>query len=312
MGAKVAAEALRLQFMASNHSGTSVAAPPTPALSPSSRILLAIPEDGEWLSDVDSLVRKQLEVFCATREDSILANPNAAQEGKMQPSINAGRVGFRCVHCSIARTTVGTNIAAAAVFYPSSVAGICDSVKEFRRSHLNACPNLPAIVKAELDKHGNCNSPSKNTGGASSKGGGGSPSSSSLSTLSSVLRKYYASAAAAIGLRDTDDGIRAGGMPRAEKSSSSSSLTASDNNSTPFVGSLTAAFAVADTTIETTGKEPAPVPSSTGREKDEYDHGPSGHGRGRAVSDADASRGTKRRTSVLVSEARPGLSEPLW
>ena len=192
-------------------------------------------------------------------------------------------------------------------------------MKEFRRSHLNACPNLPASVMAELDKHGNCNSPSKNKGGgsskggASSKGGRGSPSSSSLSTLSSVLRKYYASAAAAIGLRDTDDGIRAGGMPRAEESSSSSSLTASDNNSNaPFVGSLMAAFAVADTTIETTGKEPAPVPSSTGREKDEYDHGPSGHGRGRAVSDADASRGTERRTSVLVSEARPGLSEPLW
>merc|ERR1711907_382644 len=129
--------------------------------------------------------------------------------------------------------------------------------------------------KAELDKHGNFNSPSKIKGGGSSKGGGGglggggSPSSSSFSTLSSVLRKYYVSAAAAIGLRDTDDGIRAGGIPRTEKSSSSS-LTTSDNNSTPFVGSLMAAFAVADTPIETTGKEPAPVPSSTGREKDEY------------------------------------------
>jgi len=146
--------------------------------SPSSRILVAIPEDKEWLSDIDSYVRKQLEVFCATEEDVA-----AAREDRKYP-ITLGQVGIRCIHCSIAQ---GNNAIGHAIAYPFNISGIYESVKEFHRLHLDSCPNLPATSKAKLD---------------SMKG---------ASSLSSVLRKYYTLAAKALGLVDTKDGIRTGG-----------------------------------------------------------------------------------------------------
>jgi len=146
--------------------------------SPSSRILVAIPEDKEWLSDIDSYVRKQLEVFCATADDVA-----AAQEDRKYP-ISVGQVGIRCIHCSIAQ---GNDAIGHAIAYPFSISGIYESVKEFHRLHLDSCPNLPATSKAKLD---------------SMKG---------ASSLSSVLRKYYTLAAKALGLVDTKDGIRTGG-----------------------------------------------------------------------------------------------------
>merc|ERR1712157_246735 len=110
--------------------------------------------------------------------------------------------------------------------------------------------------KAEFDKH-NKNSSSPNN--SSNKGGGtGSPSSSSssLSTLSSILRKYYASAAAAIGLRDTEDGIRAGGRPLKEQ-------TLPYNNKNPIVGALMAGFEMP--AIETAAEESGHSLESEGR-----------------------------------------------
>jgi len=165
--AKEAAKALA-------QSTTNKSGPP----SPSSRILVAIPEDKEWLSDIDSYVRKQLEVFCATEEDVA-----AAQEDRKYP-ISVGQVGIRCIHCSI---TQGNDAIGHAIAYPFSISGIFESVKEFHRLHLDSCPNLPATSKAKLD---------------SMKG---------ASSLSSVLRKYYTLAAKALGLVDTKDGIRTGG-----------------------------------------------------------------------------------------------------
>jgi len=165
--AKEAAKALA-------RSTTNKSGPP----SPSSRILVAIPEDKEWLSDIDSFVRKQLEVFCATEEDVA-----AALEDRKYP-ITVGQVGIRCIHCSIAQ---GNDAIGHAIAYPFSISGIYESVKEFHRLHLDSCPNLPATSKAKLD---------------SMKG---------ASSLSSVLRKYYTLAAKALGLVDTKDGIRTGG-----------------------------------------------------------------------------------------------------
>lgn len=146
--------------------------------SPSSRILVAIPEDKEWLSDIDSYVRKQLEVFCATEADVL-----AAQADRKYP-ISVGQVGIRCIHCAIMQ---GNDAIGHAIAYPFSISGIYESVKEFHRLHLDSCPNLPATTKSKLD---------------SMKG---------ASSLSSVLRKYYTLAAKALGLVDTKDGIRTGG-----------------------------------------------------------------------------------------------------
>jgi hypothetical protein len=165
--AKEAARALAIST--ANKSGPS---------SPSSRILVAIPEDKEWLSDIDAYVRKQLEVFSATEDDVA-----AAQADRKYP-IAIGQVGIRCIHCSIAQ---GHDAIGHAIAYPFSISGIYESVKEFHRLHLDSCPNLPVTTKSKLN---------------SMKG---------ASSLSSVLRKYYTLAAKALGLRDTKDGIRTGG-----------------------------------------------------------------------------------------------------
>ncbi|GAX22605.1 hypothetical protein FisN_14Hh238 [Fistulifera solaris] len=144
--------------------------------SPSSRVLLAMPEDKEWLSDTDCFIRRQIEVFAASKEDVRVAT----KERKYH--IKEGQIGIRCVHCAIAGAACMS-----AVAYPSTVSGIYESVREFQRMHLENCKNLPDSVKTEL---------SKMQGAAS---------------LSSVLRTYYVLSAHSLGLQDTPEGIRTGG-----------------------------------------------------------------------------------------------------
>jgi len=146
--------------------------------SPNSRVLLAIPEDKEWLSDIDCFIRRQLEVFCATEEDV-----QAASEDRKYP-VKEGQVGIRCIHCAMAKN--GDGAKGQAVAYPFSISGIYESAREFQRLHLETCENLPLSAKSKLE---------------SLKGS---------SSLSSVLRKYFILAAQALGLQDSIHGIRAG------------------------------------------------------------------------------------------------------
>lgn len=151
----------------------------TRSASPSSRVLLAIADDKEWLSDMDCFVRRNLEVFCANEEDVEIA-----QQDRKYP-VNLGQVGIRCVHCALQK---GGNIArGTAVAFPYSINGIYESVREFQRLHLEGCPHLPESAKKKL---------------AGFKGS---------ASLSSVLRKYYVLAAKALGMHDTPDGISSGG-----------------------------------------------------------------------------------------------------
>ena len=181
-----AREAAKALVDASMQSG-----PPTP----SSRVLLAIPEDREWLSDTDCFVRRQLEVFCATAQDV-----EAATEDRKYP-IKEGQVGIRCIHCAMTQNGYGAR--GPAVAYPFSISGLFESAREIERTHLGSrenlssrdslmitCENLPLSAKEKLE---------------SLKG--------AASSLSSVLRKYFVLAAKALGLRDTVNGIRAGAEP---------------------------------------------------------------------------------------------------
>ncbi|KAL7472933.1 hypothetical protein ACHAXS_013313 [Conticribra weissflogii] len=143
------------------------------------RILLAIPEDKEWLSDMDCFVRQNIEVFSATTRDVAVA------EADRKYPIKPGQVGIRCIHCALtAEGARGT-----AVSYPYSISGIYESVREFQRMHLENCTNLPPDRRAHSQK----------LGGATS--------------LSSVLRRYYVQSARALGLFDTAQGIKAGADP---------------------------------------------------------------------------------------------------
>lgn len=143
--------------------------------SPSSRVLLSTPEDKQWLSDHDCFVRKQVEVFCATREDVELANFGAKE----------GQVGIRCIHCALSKQGFHEG---GGVSYPMSIVALYDSVREFQRSHLEECSNLPQDTRKRL---------------STAKG---------ASSLSSVLRNYFQISAKSIGLVDTKDGIRATGQ----------------------------------------------------------------------------------------------------
>eukprot|EP00586_Coscinodiscus_wailesii_P019334 CAMPEP_0172499334 /NCGR_PEP_ID=MMETSP1066-20121228/125708_1 /TAXON_ID=671091 /ORGANISM="Coscinodiscus wailesii, Strain CCMP2513" /LENGTH=568 /DNA_ID=CAMNT_0013273025 /DNA_START=16 /DNA_END=1722 /DNA_ORIENTATION=- len=155
------------------------AAPASPvetsmALAP---VLLAIPEDQDWLSDTDCFVRRNLQVFSATNDDL-----NSAHSDRKYP-ICLDQVGIRCLHCANSPKGARGN----AVSFPYSIDGIYESVRELQKLHLDSCPNLPADITKEL---------------------------SSLKTstsLSSVLRRYYVLAAKALGMVDTPDGIRLGG-----------------------------------------------------------------------------------------------------
>lgn len=173
--------------------------------SPSSRVLLAIPEDMEWLSEIDCFIRKQLEVFCATEDDV-----DMAQQDRKYPVL-VGQVGIRCIHCALSKNGLGAR--GTAVSFPYSINGIYESVREFQRLHLETCPNLPKHVKSTLDDF---------------KGS---------SSLSSVLRKYYVLAAKGLGMQDTPDGIRSGGKPISVRPSAASAFASSDAVSTSMSNS---------------------------------------------------------------------------
>lgn len=145
------------------------------------RVLLAIPEDKDWLSDMDCFVRNIIEVFSSKQIDI----DHAAADRKYP--IRLGQVGIRCIHCAMS----SSGARGAAVSYPYSISGIYESVREFQRLHLENCKCLPDDLKETSEKLG-----------------------SGAASLSSVLRRYYVQAARALGLYDTQDqGISAGGTP---------------------------------------------------------------------------------------------------
>lgn len=146
------------------------------------RVLLALPQDKDWLSDMDCFIRKQVEVFSANSVDV----KDAKEDGKF--AVQYGQVGLRCVHCA----KVTKRARGDAVTYPHAISCIYESVRELQRLHFsddNYCPNLPQELKSAQNRI-----------------------TTFASSLSSVLRRYYVQAAKALGLFDTEGGgIRAGG-----------------------------------------------------------------------------------------------------
>ncbi len=156
------------------------AATTTPSPEKVERVVLALPQDKDWLSDMDCFVRANVEIFIADDNDLALARLDRKYPIKL------GQVGLRCVHC--ARSVVARR---EAVIYPNCVSSIYESVRDFQQLHLNSCPTLPTDLQYVMSKlnHG------------------------SRSSLTSVLRRYYIQSARALGLFDSEDGgIRAGGI----------------------------------------------------------------------------------------------------
>lgn len=143
-------------------------------------VRLAIPElDKEWLSEINCFIREEcVEAFSAP-EDEV---KKASKRGRIGPD----QVGIRCRFCKDVPLSSRT---AAAVSYPTSVAGIYESVKRWQRVHMSLCEDVPKEVKDRVQELENDNA------------------------WVATTRQYWADSARALGMVDTLDGIRFGSDP---------------------------------------------------------------------------------------------------
>lgn len=178
-------------------------------------VLLSTPDDRDWLSDLDCFVRKNLEVFVATREDVEMMeninqnNANASFQGLFDRPhrVKEGQVGMRCIHCAALWHSKSVPMCNSAVFYPNMICDIFEYVREFQKLHLNCehgsakkvaddddsnvtnknvCPNLPPSYKEQLESLNE-----------------------TVSSLNSMLKRYSVLSAKSLGFFDTNSGIRA-------------------------------------------------------------------------------------------------------
>jgi hypothetical protein len=164
------------------------------------------PADIEWLSELNCFIRKNcIQAFSATHQDVL----KTSKRGR----IVIDQVGIRCKFC-VHRPL--KDKAVAAVSYPTSMAGIYESVKRWQRVHLPACLDVSDENQAMLDKLQND------------------------TVWVPTTRQYWTDSARAIGMVDTNDGIRfnrdpavpppANWMPETTKPSSSPGAPSSADN----------------------------------------------------------------------------------
>ena len=105
-------------------------------------VLLAISQDTDWgLSDLDILVRNNLEVFQASEDDVLSAH----LDGKFP--IKCGQIGVRCIHC--ARNNV-EGARRGAVMYPYSLNSLFESTRILQIMHLEQCSHVPDDLKKKI------------------------------------------------------------------------------------------------------------------------------------------------------------------
>ena len=103
------------------------------------RMLLAMPNDSDSLSDRQCYVRSEMvEIFAATDKDV------AARHSKGAQKLVEGQVGIRCVHCSHLRPR---DRAERAVCYPSSISRIYQTVADMQRFHFEQCREIPMEIR---------------------------------------------------------------------------------------------------------------------------------------------------------------------
>lgn len=132
--------------------------------------------DAESLSAYQCLVRKQIQVFEALRED---VDTNA--QGRNRPIV-LGQVGIRCRHCTMLSPK---HRARGAVYYPARLTGLYQAAQNMAVSHLaEHCQHVPEDIRTELKKLRERKS---------SAGGG---------------KKYWAEGVRVLGVYEGHDGLR--------------------------------------------------------------------------------------------------------
>mmetsp|Transcript_6191 Transcript_6191/g.15323 ORF Transcript_6191/g.15323 Transcript_6191/m.15323 type:complete len:691 (+) Transcript_6191:209-2281(+) len=145
-------------------------------------------EDAEVLNPIHCFVRNQLEFFSADEED--IAAPCPGRKSR----VTLGQVGIRCKHCAKLKIPPRAR-AKRTVCYPPNLGGIYHSVSNMKFDHFGVCPSLPSSAREELAAlRVSCGGRSQ-ANGSNNMGG--------INTA-----QYYRISAAAMGLVDTDKGIR--------------------------------------------------------------------------------------------------------
>jgi hypothetical protein len=149
---------------------------------------LTIASDVRVLDRVHNFLRGEcIEIFTVTETDEIKFSG-----GRSVHPTNVGQVGFRCSFC---RSLPRGVLAKQANFFPSRRDTIFECVRNFKRSHIEACPCIPESTKVEYKRWVNSDDPRKKS--------------------HQYLRAYYAEAALEIGLTDDTNkrGLVFGGPP---------------------------------------------------------------------------------------------------
>lgn len=153
-----------------------VSAAPDPKLTGRAPTALFMACDDDSLSEYQCLVRRQIELFEAQRDD---VESNA--QGRNRPIV-MGQVGIRCRHC---RMLPPKHRARGAVYYPAKLQGLYQAAQNMASGHLcEHCQHVPAPLRAELLKLKERKS---------SAGGG---------------KKYWADGVRVLGVREDEDGLR--------------------------------------------------------------------------------------------------------
>lgn len=163
---------------------------------------LTLPHDTRYLSELQVLIRANLELFSATEADI-----NVSKAGRRSPTVR-GKVGVRCRHCAKARGDNASFIwPAGSMSYPFSIAGLYPVCSQKPQLHFQNCPYMPPRIKALMhglmfDEDGNSRTRQPRNAAAMPDGG--------TSTISISAVTYYVVAAKMIGLVDVPGGLRFG------------------------------------------------------------------------------------------------------
>lgn len=153
----------------------------SPTAISSASILLAHPDDKLWLDESECRVRKNINVFKATKEDVTYW-----EKSELQLAIEESQVGLRCMNCV---KEGNDKIDPYGTIFPSSINEILHCVQQFQEYHFPKCPSMSEELRMELTKPNLINStenksPDNNTD------------------------EHYVNLAQNIGLYDVDNGVR--------------------------------------------------------------------------------------------------------
>jgi hypothetical protein len=164
-----------------------------PSVGTSDTRSLTSPTDQYHLNPLHCFVRRHIEVFVADKDDITAPAPGR------KTRVTLGQVGLRCIHCAALPMKDRVK---RAVCYPAAVAGVYHSVSNMKFDHFDKCRGLPeheraifVTLRSTCGRHGPRNSSAESTGSK------GVPNTNSTA-------QYYQDSAIAMGLVDSENGIR--------------------------------------------------------------------------------------------------------